>query len=179
MAVELRMAGGDPPRLVGYAAVFNAPSEDLGGFVEYVRPGAFTRSLSSGPDVVALVHHRPELVLGRSSAGTLRLHEDAHGLRFEVDLPDTQAGRDVGVSVQRGDIRGASFAFSVPDGGDRWQMQGDLMTRDLLDVNIRDVTVTATPAYPDTTVAKRAMGALMERAYEPRLALAMRFLETV
>ena len=173
--IELRMAGSkDAPRLLGYASVFDKPSEDLGGFVEYVKRGAFTRTLKDGRDVVALVHHNPELVLGRKSAGTLSLEEDDHGLRFEVLLPDTSTARDLAVSVGRGDVRGASFGFTIPKGGDRWMSRGGLTVRELLDVDLHDVTVTASPAYPDTSVAKRALATLAR----PRLGLALRFLET-
>lgn len=173
--IELRIAGSPrAPRLLGYASVFDKPSEDLGGFVEYVRPGAFTRTLRDGRDVVALVHHNPELVLGRRSAGTLTLEEDDHGLRFEIDLPDTTVGRDVAVSVGRGDVRGASFGFTIPKGGDRWRSREGITTRELVDVDLHDVTITSSPAYPDTTVAKRALLALGR----PRLGLALRFLET-
>jgi hypothetical protein len=177
-ALELRTTGGKSPRLAGYAAVFDRPSEDLGGFVEYVRAGAFRRSLeSNSADPLALVHHMPHMVLGRRSAGTLRLSEDSHGLAFEIDLPDTQTARDLAVSVERGDIRGASFAFTVAPDGDRWSFDGGRATRDLLDVTLHEITITATPAYPDTEVARRALAALTPAA--PRLRAARRFLDTL
>lgn len=158
-ALELRAVTGEKPKLVGYAAVFDRASRDLGGFVEYVRPGAFKRSLAAGADVVALVAHDSRMILGRSGAGTLALSEDGKGLRFEIDLPPTTAARDLLVSVERGDVAGASFAFTVPKGGDRWTFnKSGPATRELVDVDLRDVTVTGIPAYPDTTVALRSMG---------------------
>ena len=176
-ALELRATGGKSPRLEGYAAVFDSPSEDLGGFVEYVRAGAFRRTLQSNRiDPLALVHHMPHLVLGRRSAGTLALSEDTRGLHFRVDLPDTTTARDIAVSVERGDIRGASFAFTVAEGGDRWTVADDAVTRDLLDVDLHEITITATPAYADTEVARRALLSILPR---PRLGRAKRFLETV
>jgi HK97 family phage prohead protease len=176
--IEIR-AGGDAksPRLVGYAAVFDAPSLDLGGFIEIVKPGAFGRTLRSNTaDPLALVQHKPDLVLGRRSAGTLRLHEDAKGLAFEIDVPDTTAARDLLVSVERGDIKGASFAFVVPAGGDKWHMRGDQAVRELHDVSLHEITITAQPAYPDTTVARRSLEKLTTG---PRLRSLRRFLETV
>src|SRR5436190_17332076 len=116
-AIELRAGGNKSPQLVGHAAVFDTPSQDLGGFTEIVLPGAFKRTLGSTRDPLALVQHMPQLVLGRRSAGTLRLQEDARGLAYEIDLPPTQAAADLLVSVERGDVRGASFAFSTPKGG--------------------------------------------------------------
>lgn len=176
-AIELRLAGSKTaPRLVGHAAVFDSASRDLGGFIEYVRPGAFTRSLREGADVLALVHHKPELVLGRRGAGTLKLSEDERGLAFDIALPGTQTARDLAISVERGDIRGASFAFSVPKGGDKWSMQEGRAVRELLDIDLHDITITPTPAYPDTTVAKRAL-VLLGGAW--RLRLARRYLETI
>lgn len=157
-AVELR-AGGDKssPRLHGYAAVFDSDSVDLGGFVERIAPGAFRRSLTSNTaDPVAMVAHMPHVVLGRRSAGTLRLHEDQRGLAFEVDLPPTQAAKDLLVSVERGDMRSASFGFNVAPNGDKWEVRGNQVVRTLTDVDLIEVTVCSNPAYTDTTVARRA-----------------------
>lgn len=181
VALELRAASGNglprPGRLVGYAAVFDKPSEDLGGFIEIVRPGAFKRTLQSNrTDPLALVHHLPHLVLGRRTAGTLRLEEDARGLAFEIDMPDTQPARDLVVSVERGDVKGASFAFTVASDGERWSVAGDKVLRELLEVTLHDVTVTPTPAYPDTEVARRSLDRHMPR--RPRLHALRRFLET-
>lgn len=160
VAIELRAVPGEKPRLVGYAAVFDKASRDLGGFVEFVRPGAFKRSLAEGADVIALVAHDTRMILGRTGAGTLSLSEDGKGLAFDVELPPTSAARDLLVSVERGDIAGASFAFTVPKGGDRWTFTKDgPAQRELLDVDLLDVTVTPMPAYTDTSVARRSLDA--------------------
>jgi HK97 family phage prohead protease len=163
-------------RVGGLAAVFDSLSADLGGFFELVKPGAFTRSLGdAATDVLALHHHKPELILGRSSAGTLRLDINQRGLAFEIDLPDTNAGNDVLVGIVRGDLKGASFAFKVPNGGDRWTVQSGKRVRELLNVDLHDISITAQPAYPDTEVAKRAL--MSQHPWERTLA--NRFLETV
>jgi len=176
--VELRAVGDQKsPRLAGYAAVFDSPSQDLGGFTEIVRPGAFKRTLTSERDPLALVQHMPQLVLGRCSAGTLRLIEDGKGLAFEIDMPNTTAARDLLVSVERGDVRGASFAFSTPKGGDRWEVRSDKVVRELIDVDLHEITITPTPAYPDTAVARRSYE--LKFAVTPRLRSLRRFLETV
>jgi HK97 family phage prohead protease len=177
-AIELRAVGdAKSPRLAGYAAVFDKPSVDLGGFIEVVKRGAFGRTLRSNTaDPLALVQHMPHLVLGRRSAGTLRLQEDDKGLAFEIDLPQTMAAADLLVSVERGDVRGASFAFVVPAGGDKWDMHGDTAIRELHDVSLHEISITPSPAYPDTTVARRSL----EKFNTPqRLRSLRRFLETV
>ena len=154
IAIELRKASGT--KLEGYAAVVNTASEDLGGFTEVIRPGAFRRTLLENKDILALFDHDTRAVLGRTSAGTVRLNEDAKGLHFEIDMPATTLGRDLMVSVERGDIRGASFSFKARE--DRWTQGNDgKMLRELLDVDLFEITVTAVPAYADTEVARRTL----------------------
>ena len=117
------------------------------------------------------------MILGRRGAGTLGLTEDSKGLRFDLALPDTNAGRDLVVSVERGDVSGASFAFTIADGGERWSERGGKIVRELLDVNLHDISITAAPAYPDTSVAIRSLE-LWRSEQRPRLARLSRFLET-
>src|SRR3990172_11153910 len=119
-ATELRAVreDGKPPRLVGYAAVFNKPSERMfgwdGDFVEYIDPGAFTRTLADGDDVQANVGHRGGVqALGRNTSGTLKLSADETGLLSEIMPPDTQASRDIMELVRRGDLNKMSFAFEM------------------------------------------------------------------
>ena len=167
-ATEVRTSGR---RLIGYAARFGAVSADLGGFRETVAAGAFRRALDARPDVVALWDHDRRAVLGRTTAGTLRLAEDADGLAFTIDVADTTAGRDALESVGRGDVTGASFAFEAR--GEEWSERDGLPFRTLTDVDLHDVTVTPTPAYPDASVARRSL----ERRAPVRLMLARRYLD--
>jgi len=171
-ARELRVAS--PGKLAGYAAVFNSPSRDLGGFTESILPGAFTRSLKDAAGVMALLEHDRQKVLGRAGAGTLALVEDNHGLHYTIDLPDTSVGRDLEALVQRGDVSGASFAFTTPTNGDRWSERAGLPHRELLDVDLHEITVTAVPAYADTNVALRR---LADNRPLSRLSLSLALLE--
>jgi HK97 family phage prohead protease len=161
---ELRIdrAEGRGVKLGGYAAVFNSESLDLGGFTERISRGAFENALKG--DVRALVNHDRNLILGRTKAGTLRLAEDERGLAFEVDLPDTTAGRDLAVSVERGDITGMSFAFRVADGGDQWAKVGPgRWLRTLLNIeSLPDISPVTYPAYPATELGFRAADASRE-----------------
>ncbi len=169
-AIELRSPS--PGRLEGYAAVFGATSRDLGGFTESIRRGAFARSLAKPENISALFDHDRRSLLGRVESGTLELKEDSRGLWFGVDLPATTAGNDLAVLVERGDVAGASFAFRTLK--DEWDMTGSIPHRQLLDVELHEITITADPAYPDTEVAKRSM----PQQVEVRIAAALRFLET-
>jgi len=155
-AAELRLQrdGHGTPVVTGYAIVFDSLSEDLGGFRERVKVGSVTRSLREGADVRALVDHDPSKILGRNLAGTLRIKPNAKGVLVEIDAPDTQAGRDIVKSIDRGDVTGMSFAFTTQS--DEWHMEDGTPIRDLLDVDLHDVSVVTYPAYRATDVAVRS-----------------------
>jgi HK97 family phage prohead protease len=153
-------------RLQGYAAVYDSPSEDLGGFVERIAPGAFDQSLKDHPDVFSLFNHNWDQVLGRTTAGTLDLSTDKTGLQFAVDLPDTDYGNNLAVSVERGDITGCSFGFCVPSGGDTWTTEADgRALRTLNQIELYEITVTPCPAYPETSVALRSAQRALGEAF--------------
>lgn len=157
--VEFR-ADGKAGKLRGTAAVFNSLSEDLGGFREQIAPGAFASALASS-DVRALYNHDANMVLGRTSAGTLRLMETDKGLEFEVDLPDTSYARDLMACMQRGDINQCSFGFSIGEDGDTWQRDAaGMWTRTICNVSrLYDVSPVTYPAYPETECALRSLRA--------------------
>lgn len=157
--LELREEAQQPARLVGYAAVWDTPTEDLGGFVEVVKRGAFVATLADGHDIRALCDHEPARILGRTTASTLRLAEDDQGLRVEIDLPDTTYARDLLASVKRGDIAGMSIGFLVPAGGDALSTQGGLVTRTLTRIDLYEVTCTSIPAQSCTSLEARSKAA--------------------
>ena len=156
MRTEVRASPGADGglRFEGYAARFNSPSEDLGGFIETIAPGAFAQTLNT--DVRALFNHDPNYVLGRVPAGTLELNEDEQGLHFSVTAPDTAWARDLHESVKRGDINQCSFAFSVEK--DEWTrgVNGEPDWRELKKVRLYDVSIVTYPAYEATSVSARS-----------------------
>jgi HK97 family phage prohead protease len=145
-------------RLIGHAAVFNSLSTDLGGFRERIAPGAFARTLRDGHPIYAVHYHDFADLLGSTKSGTLKLSEDAHGLRFELSVPDTSLGRDVHTLVRRGDLVHMSFSFYVNGAaGERWEEMPDgSIERTLLDVTLLEVSTVALPAYPASSVSARA-----------------------
>ncbi len=148
-AVETRAEGR---KLVGYAAVFDQETR-IADFNEVIRKGAFSGSLADGKDKLALVDHDSGKVLARTKSGTLRLQEDERGLKFEIDLPETSLGRDILALASRGDLGGASFAFTVPDGGEAWN--GD--RRELRSLTVHEISVVQSfPAYSGTSVSARS-----------------------
>jgi HK97 family phage prohead protease len=168
--LEIRAAvvGVNGQKIVGYAIVFNQPSEDLGGFVEIITPAAVDRTLAEDLDVRALVDHDTSKIIGRTKAGTMILRKDAHGLLVEIHPPDTTAGRDILESVRRGDVTGMSFKFGViRPHGERFEQRAGVTTRIVSDMRIPEVSVVTFPAYTatDVSVAQRAL----RRCRLPRL----------
>ena len=144
----------DGPKIQGYAAVFDKWSPDYGGFREIIRPGAFKATLAArSSDVVGLFNHDPNFVLGRERSGTMELEEDAKGLRFTVRPPESRS--DVIEAVERGDVRGASFSFTVRKDGDSTTFTDTMVERELNAVDLFDVGPVTFPFYPSTKVAVR------------------------
>lgn len=158
-AKELRAIStedGNLKKIVGYASIFDKPSEDM-GFIEYVRKGAFKNALRKS-DARALFNHDTDtLPLGRQSAGTLVLREDDTGLYYEITPPDTQLARDLMTSIDRGDVRESSFGFTVAV--DEWDWsEKDMVKRTIIEVEeVFDVSPVVFAAYNDTSVALRKM----------------------
>ncbi len=146
---------GDGRKVRGYGAVFNRLSENLGGFREVIEPGAFSAVLQD--DVRALWNHNASDILARTKSGTLKIGVDSVGLWYEFEAPDTTAGRDLLVSLKRGDVDQSSFGFIIAK--DRWTEGRDgVPRRTILKVaRLLDVSPVTYPAYPDTSVALNSL----------------------
>lgn len=159
LTVELRANGdSESPTITGYAVVFDSLSENLGGFRERVKRGAFSQSLEDNDEVHALFNHDDDRILGRRGSGTLRLWEDDHGLRIEIDPPNTTDGNDVVELLRRGDLVSMSFGFF--DVSDSWAMEGGEDIRTIQSARLFDVSVVTNPAYKATSVGIRCEQAL-------------------
>jgi HK97 family phage prohead protease len=163
--VEFRVsAPNEPATIGGYAAVFDSESEDLGYFCEVreeIDPHAFDSVIATNPDVRCFFNHDPNLVLGRTTAGTLRLSVDARGLVYDCDPPDTQFARDLMVSLRRKDITGSSFGFICKR--DQWTDNPDgSVTRRILEFDqLFDVSPVTFPAFPAASSEARSLPASM------------------
>jgi HK97 family phage prohead protease len=145
-------ADGDGMTFTGYASVFNSPSEDLGGFVEYVAPGAFKRSLQSRNEVKLLWNHDAGEPLASLRGGTMSLVEDNRGLKVTAQLPNTSRGRDVAELLRTKVIDSMSFGFNVIR--DSWASDGK--TRTLESVRLFEVSIVSFPAYEATVAQVRS-----------------------
>jgi HK97 family phage prohead protease len=148
--LELR-ALEDKNTLIGYAAVFDSPSEPM-PFIEYVRRGAFSKTLNDGADVRLLIDHEG-VPLARTKSGTLALEEDERGLRVEAELdPANPDAMRVLSAMRRGDLSQMSFAFrTVKD-----SYNSDRSVRELKEVQLFDVSIVTFPAYEETVAELRS-----------------------
>ena len=160
--LEVRKDANGRTVIQGYAALYHrddAPveSQDLGGFVERIMPGAFDEVLSKNPDVFGRYNH--DRLLGRTSAGTVRLYLDDRGLRYEIDPKPADA--DIVQSLERKDIKGSSFAFRSSSKNESWQKDEEgRMIREIRSFDfLGDVGPVDEPAYPSTEafVSQRAL----------------------
>jgi HK97 family phage prohead protease len=172
LAVESRSEddGSEREYIVGYAAKFGVLSLDLGDFVERIDPGAFgivaeRRGRRKPLETRALWNHDANYPLARYP-GTLSLKVDEVGLRYEFPVPDTSYGRDIAANIRAGIVRGSSFSFTVPSGGDEWSVEDGRSVRLIRSIDsLLDVSPTTFPAYPDTDVkvAQRSYDAFVRQ----------------
>jgi HK97 family phage prohead protease len=175
--IELRAEDGDDKKkkVFGYAAKFNSESQNMGDeswqFYEVLEKGAFDDVLND--DIRALFNHEPDHILARSreGKGSLRVGVDEVGLFYEFEPPDTQLGRDLMVSIERGDIDQSSFGFSVSKDGQRWEEKSEggitIAKRFITKVSrLFDVSPVTFPAYLSASVSVRNMQELAKELSE-------------
>lgn len=170
---ELRASeGGGPGICAGYPIVFNSLSVDFGGWKEEIAPGAFDATLKNGRTVYAFFNHNADLVLGRLDAETMTLAADEKGYLQEITLPDTTYGRDLAVSLARGDVRGGSMMFQVLPGGSVWREESDGMwVRRVVNAVLYECGPVTMPAYLDTEFALRELRSWQEQHGRPAVDL--------
>ena len=181
--IEYRDVGNGEKRpvIVGYAAVFNSESRNLGGFVEVIHPNAFDEVLATNPDVIGVYNHSKDKLLARSANGTLRLRPDSYGLRYEMGpLPRTQTAEEVVELVAGGYVTGSSFAFAIKntpaERGESWGMsKSGIRRREVRSIGrLEDVGPVVRPAFEaaSVVVSRRAIEMALGDAYRPNQTMA-------
>lgn len=160
-------ADGQPKKIVGRAAVFYDPSTPgteynlFPDLKERIMPRAFNKALNERHDVRALFNHDPNMVLGRTTAGTLKLTKSLRGLDYEIDPPDTTYANDLKVSLARGDVTGSSFGFRVLEQKFKTEQSADgkpIDIREIHSVELLDVSPVTYPAYTAAESGLRSIG---------------------
>ena len=134
-----------PGTLTGYAIRYDS----INGYRERVARGAFADVVRSRQDVNGYSNHDHGRVLARRSAGTLRLRDESDGLIVEMDLPDTQEGRDTATLIRRGDIDGLSIGFNLR-GSQHTESRG---IRTWQRIALDEVSVVSRPAFGDARIS--------------------------
>jgi HK97 family phage prohead protease len=141
--------------ITGIASSLNR-AYDMGSFDEEIDMDAFNDADFS--EAAALFNHDQNIVLGRVKNNTLVIKRDGNALVYNIFPPETHAAEDVMKLIKRGDIYQSSFAFSLMENGDRWEMKDGRMKRTITKINkVYDVSPVTYPANPNTTVASRSM----------------------
>lgn len=161
--------------LSGRPVVYDTPTliNDMGGsYIEIVESGALDGA--DLRDVRLLVGHDASKIPLARTPKTMSLKLDDSGLTFEATLPDTEAGREAYKAVERGDLRGMSYAFTIPEGGDSYDPETNTRTIKRI-AKVYECSLTAFPAYESTYVSaesrdsRRFLCDLMQRKKEARI----------
>ena len=140
-------------RIEGYFIVFNSNYDMGDGMSESVDPHALDDTISG--DIRALINHDTTLVIGRTTARTLELRIDAHGVWGSVLInPNDQDALNIYARVQRGDVTQCSFGFDILDEEYTISDNGDIHWT-IKAVKLYEVSVCTFPAYEQTNVDAR------------------------
>lgn len=155
---EVRMeTADDSTKIIGAGAVYNKRSQDLGGFFEIIREGAFKNSLEEGREIKSFYNHDPSMVLGTTaSEPPLVINDDKRGLHYEVEIPDTSYGNDLRENLKRKNVTGSSFSFVATD--DNWYKDDSGATvREIIAAELFELGPVTNPAYLPTSAQLRSL----------------------
>ena len=164
--VRAKEDGSESKVILGTGVVFGQESQLMWDFVEVIEKNSFDDADIS--DVGSYWNHDHNFVLGRSTSGTLKFTITDENIPYEIDAPDTQTIRDLVLSpIERKDVVGSSFGFSIRDGSDHWEYDKDrkIYIRFIRKVQrLYDLSPVANPAYLQTStqVSKRALEGLQD-----------------
>ena len=155
--MELRtlpLEGSEEPSYMveGYASTFEPYkllTIDGIDYFERIEPTAFEDTDMT--DVVFRVDHEGR-VYARTSAGTVQVWRDDHGLAMRTDLSKTQQARDLFADIEAGNYPKMSFAFTVAKGGDHFDNATHTRVIDRI-AKVFDVSPVSFPANPTTELS--------------------------
>ena len=155
IAVEVRTEGEDNQdrKVAGIGIVYDSWEELWPGYRERIRKGAVQKA-----DIVkSYFNHDPGKVLATTKSNPpLELNDGKTGMEFIAPIPPTSYGNDLMVNLERGNVTGASFAFSVePDGDKRWDEDG-IFYRDIKKLTLYEIGPVSDPAYISTSAHLRS-----------------------
>lgn len=165
-AITVERRDGEPAVLAGISPPWESLSVDLGGFREKFSASAFDDLVARHPndprqkiDVPFLFNHDPNEITGRTSNGRLTIAKEARGLGYRHTPLMTTRGRDLVLMVEDRTITGASFAFTVAEGGEQWTEddRGNVVRTVTKASGLYDISAVTSPAYPSSSIAPRSL----------------------
>ncbi len=157
---------GDGLTLEGYAVVFDQPTRiesNRGPFIETMKRGAFTKTLSERTPVLMFNHGQHPLIQEMPIGKIEEAREDAHGLFIRARLADNYMTVPVRDAIRMGAITGMSFRMSnIKEVIRSGKTPGALQERDVTEVRCPELGPVVFPAYDSTSVAVRSMAAALQ-----------------
>lgn len=160
--IEIRAVDNEENKMIieGYAITFDQPATHQYGsrkFTETIKRGALDKT--DMKDVPLRYNHNDNvMIMARTRNKSLLLIQDEKGLKINATLLDTQSNRDLYKGIQEGLIDKMSFAFTVPEGGDKWSFGEKETTREVTNIDkLYDVSVVDTPFYDSTSIYARSL----------------------
>lgn len=158
---EVRAYGDEGNIILGRPIVYGSWTNIGGYYDEIIEPGALDRT--DLRDVRFLVNHdMSKIPLARSrrnnANSTMQLLVDSQGMSIRVvlDTENNAEARALYSAVQRGDITGMSFAFSVSD--EEWDdIDQEMPKRHIKGISsVVEVSAVTFPAYESTEIDARS-----------------------
>jgi len=153
MPIEIRSDGEDEDKkAVGLGIIYDEWTEIYPGFKERILRGA----VNNDKTVKSFFNHDPSKVLSTTrSKPALELNDTEKGLEYVSPIPPTSYGKDLVVNLERGNVKGSSFAFSVPKEGHKsWEEDG-VYFREIKKLILYEIGPVVDPAYVQTTAQLR------------------------
>lgn len=155
---SVTLSSSNDSRKIAGIIPYNSPSEDL-GFIEYLDPDCFTKTLREMKDCTVLYQHNEERPLARTKNGSLRFNNTKKGLEFEFDVPNTTDGNDLLELVHSGVLSGCSFGFQCMR--DKWSTENGKSIRRVFEARLFHISPVTTPAYEGSSIYCRSLSEAM------------------
>ena len=153
-------SSGEEQTVSGLGIVYDSWTELFPGFKEKINQGAAKRE----KEVKSFVNHNPDNVLSTTESNPpLELEEEEGGVRYTSPVPPTSYGENLKINLERGNVKGSSFAFYIPEGGDRlWEDEDGVIHREIDKLYYREIGPVTDPAYIDTSASVRTAEGIAE-----------------
>jgi len=160
LTAEARATGDDEKSVHGTGIIYDQWTELWPGYVEKIARGA----VNFADTVKAYFNHNPSNVLSTlESTPPLEIEDGEDGLTYTSPIPPTSYGRDLQVNLERSNVKGSSFAFSVPQGGDRiWEDDDGVLHREISKLTLYEVGPVTDPAFVQTSASLRSTEKVLE-----------------